>query len=128
MIKNPVLSFEGHEALSILFTVKLFDGMSAGRVRGVIADLEISPGESSAPWADAGQIAWLAYAGDPAQIEFLEFNNLQSFRHVRVRVVRAQRVRSALGWNTIKAFLSAEQTQIVARDFDSRDFSLDDFA
>ena len=69
MTTDPVLAYAGPESRSIDVTAILYDG-SAVNARGVVTNFETSAGEASAAFADAGPIAWIAFDGDPSQIEF----------------------------------------------------------
>ena len=106
--------------------VTTFDG-TAHAVRGVIADAETSAGEAGQAFGDKGPLAWIAYDGDPAQIEFAEYVDATGAR-VHRRKIKGERV-GAL-WNTCKLNLSSEgvvlparPASFSARDFDSRDFN-----
>ena len=66
MTTDPALAYAGPESRSIDVTVILYDG-AAIISRGVIGNFDTSAGEASAPFADAGPLAWIAYDDDPAQ-------------------------------------------------------------
>ena len=126
MATDPVLAYAGPESRSIDVTAILFDG-TASTVRGVIGNFDTSAGEASAPFADAGPVAWIAYDGDPAQIEFVQYVEPGTDRLLHRRVTKRERT-SAL-WNTVKLNLVSEPTVIARRaDFDRRDFNPDQFA
>ena len=104
----------------------LFNG-DAASVRGVIANAETSAGEAGQPFGDFGPIAWLAYDGDPAEIEFCQYVEPGTGRSLHRRATKRERV-SAI-WNTVKLHLAADATVLPARaDFSSQDFSSQDFA
>ena len=102
-------------------------GGGASRVRGVVANAETSAGEAGATYADAGPLGWIAYDGDPKQIEFVQYTDPATGRLTHRRVIKAERIGSQ--WNTVKLNMAVEavdlgtQGQFDPRDFDSRDFN-----
>ncbi len=71
MATDPALAYAGVESTSFDVLVILFNG-DAATVRGVLGNFDTSAGEAGAPFADAGPILWIAFDGDPAEIEFCE--------------------------------------------------------
>ena len=123
MTTDPVLAYAGPESRSIDVTAILYDG-SAVNARGVVTNFETSAGEASAAFADAGPIAWIAFDGDPSQIEFVQYIEPATGRLLHRRVTKRERTSST--FNTVKLHLSTEETVIVQRaDFDPRDFGPD---
>ena len=92
-------------------------------VRGVITDAETSAGEASAPYGDKGPLAWIAYDGDPTQLEFTEYVDATGAR-VHRRIIKGERVGSL--WNTCKLNLSSESAVVAQRaDYSARDYGPD---
>ena len=126
MPSDPALDYRGPESTAQDILVVKFDG-SAIEARGVVVLFETSPAAASAPFADAGPVAWIAYDDDPAQIEFVQYTEPATGQGVHRRVTKAERVSSQ--WNTVKLNMVREATVIVQRsDFSPLDFSPLDFA
>ena len=107
-------------------TVILYSG-SALFARGVIGNFDTSAGEAGTPFADAGPLAWIAYDGDPSQIEFVQYVEPATALLLHRRVTKRERT-SAL-WNTVKLNMSVEATAIAPRGmFSPLDFSPLDFS
>ena len=104
----------------------LFDG-TATTVKGVIGLQETSTGEAGQAFAEAGAIAWLDYAGDGQQIEFLEYLDKSTGDRLHRRKIKAERIGTAFPvW---KVHMVREATVIVQRaQFDGADFASEDFA
>ncbi len=125
MPDDPTLAYAGPESRSLDVLVILFNG-DAASVRGVIANAETSAGEAGQPFGDFGPIAWLAYDGDPAEIEFCLYTEFATGRTLHRRATKRERT-SAL-WNTVKLNMSTEAVVIAQRaDFSGADFG-EDFA
>ena len=125
MPDNPALTYAGPESRAIAVMVILYGGMAAD-ARGVIRNAETSAGEARQPFADAGPLAWIAYDGDPADIEFAEYVEPGTGNVVHRRVIKAERVGSV--WNTVKLNMGVVATVIARRgQFDPRDFSSADW-
>ena len=90
MTTDPVLAYAGPESRSIDVTAILYDG-SAVNARGVVTNFETSAGEASAAFADAGPIAWIAFDGDPSQIEFVQYIEPATGRLLHRRVTKRER-------------------------------------
>ena len=126
MPDDPVLTYRGPESTSQEILAIMFSG-AAVTVRGVVVLFETSAGEASAPFADAGPVAWIAYDGDPAQIEFVQYVEPSTGQRVHRRVTKAERVSSQ--WNTVKPNMVREATVIVQVGmFSPLDFSPLDFS
>ena len=126
MPDDPSITYRGPESTSQEILAIMFSG-AAVTVRGVVVLFETSAGEAGAPFADAGAVAWIAYDGDPAQIEFVQYVEPATGQRVHRRVTKAERVSSQ--WNTVKLNMGREATVIAQRaDFDGRDFNADQFA
>ena len=120
MADDPVLTYRGPESTSQDILVIRFDGTST-TARGVTLHFETSAGEAGQPFADAGPVGWVAYADDPAQIQFVQYTESATGQGVHRGVIKAERVSSR--WNTVKLNLFREATVITRRgDFDGRDF------
>ena len=95
--------------------------------RGVVGNFETSAGEAGAAFADAGPLVWIAYDGDPAEIEFCQYVEPGTGRTLHRRATKRERTSAV--WNTVKLNMSAEAAVIAQRgmfspqDFDARDFS-----
>ena len=123
MPDDPALTYRGPESTSQEILVILFSG-AAVTARGVVMLFETSAGEASAPFADAGPVAWIAYDGDESQIEFVQYTEPTTGQGVHRRVTKAERVSSR--YSTVKLNMVRAATVIVQRsDFDSRDFGPD---
>ena len=123
MAIDPALSYAGPESRSIDVTVILYGG-AALVSRGVIGNFDTSAGEAGAPFADAGPIAWIAYDGDPAQIEFVQYTEPGTDRFLHRRVTKRERTSAV--WNTVKLHLAADAAVIARRaQFSPLDFGPD---
>ena len=123
MADDPALAYRGVESTSQDILIILFSG-AAVTVRGVVTHFETSAGEASAPFADSGPVAWIAFDGDPAQLEFCQYTEAATGQGVHRHIIKAERVSSQ--WNTVKLNLVSEATVIVQRaDFDPREFGPD---
>ena len=123
MVDDPVLTYRGPESTSQEILAILFSG-AAVTVRGVVVLFETTAGEASAPFADAGPAAWIAYDGDESQIEFVQYTEPATGQGVHRRVTKAERVSSQ--WNTVKLNMVREATVIVQQaQFNPRDFGPD---
>ena len=126
MTIDPVLAYAGPESRSFDVLVILFSG-DAATVRGVIANAETSASEAGQPFGDFGPLVWLAYDGDPAEIEFCQYLEPGTGRTLHRRATKRERT-SAL-WNTLKLNMSADATVIAQRgSFSPLDFSPLDFS
>ena len=104
----------------------LYNG-DATTVRGVIANAETSAGEAGQPFGDFGPIAWLAYDGDPAEIEFVQYVEPATGTHLHRRATKRERVSS--NYNTVKINLTVEATAMPTQRADfGPDFASEDFA
>ena len=107
-------------------TVIMYGG-GALIARGVIGNFDTSAGEASAPFADAGPLAWIAFDGDPSQVEFVQYIEPGTDRLLHRRVTKRERT-SAI-WNTVKLYLSTDEIVISQRGmFSPIDFSPLDFS
>ena len=123
MTTDPVLAYAGPESRSIDVTAILFGG-GAVVVRGVIKNAETSAGEAEQAFGDFGPIAWIAYPGDPAEIEFLEYTEPGTGRLLHRQVFKRERVSAV--WDTCKLHMTAEATVLVQQqDFSGVDFGPD---
>ena len=126
MATDPVLAYDGPGSRAADVLVILFNG-DATTVRGVTANTETSVGAAGQPFGDFGPIAWLAYDGDPAEIEFLQYIELATGALLHRRATKRERVSS--NYNTVKINLTVEATAMpTQRNFSAADFSADDFA
>ena len=125
MAIDPVLAYDGPGSRAADMSAILFSG-DAVTVRGVIANAETSASEASQPFGDFGAVVWLAYDGDPAQIEFVEYSEPATGALLHRRVIKRERVSG--NYNTVKAHLSADATTTMPtqRDFGA-DFSAQDY-
>ena len=125
MTVDPVLAYAGPGSRGLDVTVILFGG-AAIVVRGVIANAETSVGEAAQAFGNFGPIAWVAFDGDPAKIEFCQYVEPATKRLLHRRVVKRERVSAV--WNTTKLNLAVEATDLAAlADFDAADFDMADF-
>ena len=125
MPADPALTYRGPESRAIDVLVILFGGMAAD-ARGVITNAETSASEAGQPFADAGPLAWIAWDGNPDDIEFAQYVEPGTGDRVHRRVIRAERVGTV--WNTVKLNMQIAETVIARRgDFDPRDFSSADW-
>ena len=125
MTTDPVFAYARPESRSVDVLAILFNG-DAVSVRGVIAHAETSASEAGQPFGDFGPIAWLAYDGDPAEIEFCQYVEPGTGRSLHRRATKRERV-SAI-WNTVKVHMVRETTVLsTQRDFSPADFSPADF-
>ena len=123
MADDPALTYRGPESTSQDILIILFSG-AAVTVRGVVTHFETTAGEASAPFADSGPVAWVAFDGDPAQLEFCQYTEAGTGQGVHRRIIKAQRISSQ--WNTLKINLVSEATVIAQHaEFDPRDFGPD---
>ena len=121
---NPALRARGQDV-----RIVLFDG-TAETVRGTIGLAETSAGEAGAPFAEAGPIAWLDYAGDGQQIEFLEYRDKASGDRLHRRKIKAETIGTV--FPVVKVHMVREATVLPPQradfartDFDSRSFATD---
>ena len=120
MTDDPALRQRGRDIEIILFDA------SAVVVKGVVATAETSAGEAGQAFADAGPLAWIAYDGDPKQIQFVQYVDPATRRRIHRRVTKRERIGAQ--WNTVKLNMADEavdlgtQGQFDAQDFDPRDF------
>ena len=120
MADDPALTYRGPESTSQDILIILFSG-AAVTVRGVVIHFETTAGEASAPFADSGPVAWVAFDGDPAQLEFSQYTEAATGQGVHRRIIKAQRISSQ--WNTVKINMVSEATVIAQHaDFSSADF------
>ena len=126
MTTDPVLAYAGPESTSFDVLVILYGG-NAATVRGVIGNFDTSAGEAGAAVATAGPVLWIAYDGDPAQIDLCQYRETGTGRLLHRRVTK--RERTSGNYNTVKLNLSAESVDLAqpgdfsAADFDPRDFA-----
>ena len=115
---NPALRATGQD-----IRIVLFDG-TAETVRGTVGLAETSAGEAGQAFAEAGPIAWLDYAGDGQQIEFLEYVDKATGDGLHRRKIKAETIGTV--WPVVKVHMTREATVLVAdfsaRGFDPRDF------
>ena len=123
MATDPALAYSGPESRSIAVTAILYSG-AAVQTRGTVGNFNTSAGEAGAAFAEAGPILWIAFDGDPDEIESCQYVEPGTDRAILRRVTKRERV-SAI-WNTVKVYLSifiiAALTQDFSLDFDPRDF------
>ena len=101
-------------------------GGTSHAVRGVVSNADTATGESGQAFADAGPRAWIAYDGDPNNLEFIEYTDTTGTR-VHRRVIRGEKL--GVLWNTCKLYLVSEATVITVRaDFSGLSFDPRDFA
>ena len=112
MTIDPVLAYAGPESRSIDVLVILYSG-DATTVRGVLRNFDTSAGEASAPFADAGPVLWIGYNNDPGQIDFVQYVEPATERHLHRRVTK--RERTSGNYNTVKLHLAAEEVVIAQR-------------
>ena len=123
MADDPALTYRGVESTSQDILIILFSG-AAVTVRGAVTHFETSAGAASAPFADSGPVAWIAFDGDPAQLEFCQYTEAATGQGVHRHIIKAERVSSQ--WNTVKLNLVSEATVIAQQaDFSSADFGPD---
>ena len=126
MADDPALTYRGVESTSQDILIILFSG-AAVTVRGVVTHFETSAAEASAPFANSGPIAWIAFDGNPAQLEFCQYTEAATGQGVHRHIIKAERVSSQ--WNTLKLNLVSEATVIAQRGmFSPQDFAPQDFA
>ena len=125
MPANPALTYRGPESRAIAVMVVLYGGRAVD-TRGTVTNAETSASEAGQAFADAGPLAWIAYDGDPDDIEFAEYVEPGTGNRVHRRVIKAERVGTV--WNTVKLNMAVEATVFARRaDFDARDFDPRDF-
>ena len=123
MTIDPVLSYAGPESTSFEVLVILFDGTAAS-VRGVLRNFDTSAGEASAPFADAGPVLWIGYNNDVGRIDFVQYVEPATERHLHRRVTK--RERTSGNFNTVKLHLTVEEVVIAQRgSFSPLDFGPD---
>ena len=124
MTTDPVLAYAGPESRSVDVTAILYDG-TAIISRGVIKNAETSVGETAQAFGDFGPLAWVAYDGDPSQIEFVQYTEPATGRILHRRVTRGER--TSANYDTTKLHLALDATTLPAQpaDFDSRDWGPD---
>ena len=105
MPRNPVLAYAAPGAPSQEMTLNLFSGATA-TVRGVTGNAETSVGEVATAWSQSGPAVWVDWDGDPKTIESVQYNDPQRDQRVVRRATFAERVNSAVGWNTIRIVLA----------------------
>ena len=125
MTADPVLAYAGPESTSFDVLVILFGGDTA-TAPGVLRNFDTSAGEASAAFADAGPVLWIAFNGDVGRIEFVEYVEPATTRHLHRRVTK--RERTSGNYNTVKLHLSAEEVVIAQRADFGPDFASEDFA
>ena len=123
MTTDPVLAYAGPESRSIDVTAILFGG-GAVVVRGVIKNAETSAGEADQAFGDFGPVGWIAYDGDPEEIEFCQYIEPATGRLLHRTVIKRERTSST--FDTVKIHMNIESTVIVQRaDFSEADFNSD---
>ena len=123
MTADPVLAYAGPESTSFAVLVILYNG-SAVSERGVLRNFDTSAGEAGAAFADAGPVLWIAYNGDVGQIEFVEYVEPATARHLHRRVTKRERISG--NFNTVKLHLAVDEVVIAQRaQFDPLDFGPD---
>ena len=122
MPKNPVLAYAAPGAPSQEMTLNLYSGASV-TVRGVAGDAETSVGEVGAAWSQSGPAVWIAWGGDPKQIESVQYIDPHRDQRVVRRATFAERVAGALGWDTIRIILAV----VILSAMGDFDFSPADF-
>ena len=126
MTIDPVLAYAGPESTSFDVRVILYNG-DAATERGVLRNFDTSAGEAGAAFADAGPVLWIAFGGDPSQIDFVQYVEPATGRLLHRRVTKRERTSS--NYNTAKLHLAAEEVVIAQRaDFSGADFASEDFA
>ena len=122
---DPVLAYAGPESRSIDVLAILFDG-TADDVRGVIGNAETSAGEAGAPFGEFGALCWIAFDGDPATIEFLQYPDMATGDLLQRRAVKRERV--GVAFNTVKIHMAGDAVVLQGgKLFDPADFSSEDF-
>ena len=118
---NPALRLRGQDILVILFSG------AAVTAPGVVQNAETSAGEASQPFGDFGPIAFIDFAGDPMQVEFIEYTEPGTGARLLRRVTKRERVGTI--FPVVKCSMSSESTVIAQQaDFDRRDFNPGQFA
>ena len=119
---NPALRARGQDVLIVFF-----DG-TAATVPGVVRNAETTAGESAQAFGDFGPLAWLDYAGDESQIEFVRYTDPSTGQRLHRRAIKRERVGTVFA--VVKVNLTVEATVLPAlrgdysaRDFDPRDFN-----
>ena len=125
MTTDPVLAYAGPESRSIDVTAILFGG-GAVVVRGVIKNAETSAGEAKQAFGDFGPVAWIAYDGDPAEIEFCQYVEPGTGRLLHRTVIKRERTSST--FNTVKIHMTVEATELARPDFSAVDFDPQHFS
>ena len=122
MTDNPALRARGQDVRIVLFSG------AATTVKGVIGLAETSASEAGQPYGDFGPTAWLDYGGDGQEIEFLEYTDKASGDRLHRRKVKAETHRHGL-CRSVMVHMVRDATVMPAlpADFDSRDFSSEDF-
>ena len=121
MTDDPAIRQRGRDIEIILFDA------SAVVVKGVVALAETSAGEAGAPFGEFGPLAWIAFDGDPSQIEFVQYRDPATRRRTHRRVVKAERIGSQ--WNAVKLHLAIEAVDLGTQgDWDANDYAPADFA
>ena len=117
---DPAIRQRGQDVELVLFDA------SATVAKGVIALAETSAGEAGQPFGDFGPLAWIAYDGDPSQIEFVQYRDPATRRRTHRRVVKGERVGAQ--WNTVKLNLAIEAVDLGTQgDWDANDYDPADF-
>ena len=127
MPENPALTYRGPESRAIAVMVVLYGGRAVDAY-GVITNAETTASEAGQAYADAGPLAWIAWDGNPDEIEFAEYVEPGTGNRVHRRVIKAERVGSV--WATVKLHMAVDVTVTVIprrADFDARDFDPRDF-
>ena len=118
---NPALRARGQDV-----RIVLFDG-SAETVRGVIGLVETSASEAGQPYGDLGPIAWLDYAGDGQEIEFLEYLDKASGDRLHRRKIKSETIGTE--FPVLKVHMVRDATVLPnLASFSRQDFSETDFA
>ena len=127
MTIDPVLAYAGPESTSFDVLMILYNG-DAATVRGVLRNFDTSAGDAGAAYADAGPVLWIAFDGDPSQIEFVRYTEPATGERLHRRVTKRERVSG--NYNTVKLHLSQDATTMPVQrsNFSSQDFSSQDFA
>ena len=115
---NPALQIRGQD-----IEIVLYDG-SALTVRGVVGLAETSAGEAGLPFAEAGQIAWIDYAGDGQQIEFVEYVDATGQR-VQRHKIKAELLGVIFPCWKVHLVRDAIELPALQRDFSAQDFGPD---
>ena len=91
---------------------------------GGVGLAETSAGEAGLPFAEAGQIAWIDYAGDGQQIEFVEYVDATGQR-VQRRKIKAELLGVIFPCWKVHLVRDAIELPALQRDFSAQDFGPD---